>query len=330
MTVIGAALRKEVVDLRKSGKTFREICELTGVGRSRARRILLRSVGSVDRPKGGTYISREELLRRCATGETIYAIAKKLGRKGVSYLYTLKRECDLAEKPIIDEKWQAEIAAYHTGKSRKAIAYTMKVTEGEVGVVFRSQHVEVGKHLQAVHQNTKPRFTLPIEDIHYLREMGNSFSVIARIVGCGSDGAARAHRRFREKLETLPVVAVDFDGVIHSYENGWCDGKITGEIITGFFEWVLQCHDKLHIVIYSCRNSTRHYKRAMAKWILAKWKEWSRENNPNEVPLAVSYSDTKPIATLYIDDRGFQFKGNWSDDNLKPERISEFKTWQNQ
>lgn len=324
---------QEVIDLHNSGKTFKQIKIATGVGRKKAKTLLVERIGYQPvrrRPRENADMVKLQFLR--AAGNSGYSIAKQLGLSS-SYVYRRFRELDyLKSLPASHDAWDSEIEAYHNGKTREEIAASMNTSIHEVGLIFRFRQVDPAQHLAHWHKNKPPRYTLPIEEIHYLREMGNSWTTIARLTKSSVTGVRLARGRLKEQLDKLPVVAVDFDGVIHSYENGWCGGKITGRVVAGFFEWLLQCYNKLHIVIYSCRNATRIHMRAMARWIRAEWKTWSsvEGNNPQNVPLCVSYSDSKPIAVRYIDDRGFHFTGNWQDENLRPQALAQFKTWNEQ
>lgn len=94
------------------------------------------------------------------------------------------------------------------------------------------------------------------------------------------------------------VIALDFDGVLHSYRQ-WkgeglenMDGPVRGA--RQFLEmmkvkgWV--------VVIYSTRK-----RRDIELWL----KKWEMDMLVDEI------SETKPMALLYVDDRGMRFDGDW-------------------
>lgn len=124
-----------------------------------------------------------------------------------------------------------------------------------------------------------------------------------------------------------PILCLDFDGVIHSYENGWQNGLIYGDVTPGFFEWLELARFLFKIVIYSSRSKTNEGVKAMSLWLHEKRNAWVKaggQRHPTE-PLEIEFAHEKPPAFLTIDDRAVQFNGNW--DLFDPHQLRKFKPW---
>jgi len=124
-----------------------------------------------------------------------------------------------------------------------------------------------------------------------------------------------------------PILCLDFDGVIHSYEKGWQGGEIYGTTTPGFWEWAEQAARYFKLVIYSSRSKTDDGIIAMSMWMHKERKKW-RESGGVSVdsePLSYEFAHEKPPAFLTIDDRGMTFNGNWGD--FDPEMLRQFKPW---
>lgn len=103
------------------------------------------------------------------------------------------------------------------------------------------------------------------------------------------------------------TIAVDFDGVIHRYSKGWCDGTV-------YDVPMLLAHESLaqlvklgyRVVIFTTRlnpeipnQDFNLQKSAVISWLDA-----------NSFQLNVHYHDItaqKPIAKVYVDDRALHF-----------------------
>jgi hypothetical protein len=118
-----------------------------------------------------------------------------------------------------------------------------------------------------------------------------------------------------------PTICVDFDGVIHSYERGWQNGVIYGEVVPGFFEWAEQAQKQFNLAIYSSRSSTTEGRLAMGIWLAEKVRAWTGD------PLELTLVAEKPAAWLTIDDRAIRFIGDWSVAELAPDAMRAFKPW---
>lgn len=106
------------------------------------------------------------------------------------------------------------------------------------------------------------------------------------------------------------TVAVDFDGVIHSYSSPWVDAAtIPDPPVDGAIEWLFEMLQKFDVAITSTRNHQPGGIVAMRSWL----KE-NAGNIWNEQPGFRGLEDIefplhKPAALIYLDDRAIRFAG---------------------
>jgi hypothetical protein len=123
-------------------------------------------------------------------------------------------------------------------------------------------------------------------------------------------------------VSNRPIICIDFDGVIHSYERGWQGGVIYGNVTEGFFEWALEAQKHFSLVVYSSRSSNPEGREEMMRWLDVQ----VRKQFPNDIPeLHLEFAHEKPPAFLTIDDRAVTFNGDWS--VLSVEFLKNFKPW---
>lgn len=107
------------------------------------------------------------------------------------------------------------------------------------------------------------------------------------------------------------TIAVDFDGVIHSYENGWQDGTIYGELMPGVVPALTWIMTEQPVFIHTSRRP----------WQVAVWIE-RKTGIPCTCGLSphaqfwnhmgtLLVTDRKLPALAYIDDKGIRFE-NWT------------------
>lgn len=129
------------------------------------------------------------------------------------------------------------------------------------------------------------------------------------------------------------TIAIDFDGVIHRYRNGWFDGTIYDEPRIGAFESIEKLMQKYNVFILSTRSPwqinkwlKKYLYEEMPHPILANqgefltmqkydfsheviWQPWVKFWNKEKV---LGITNRKLPAIAYIDDRSVLFK-NWKD-----------------
>lgn len=117
------------------------------------------------------------------------------------------------------------------------------------------------------------------------------------------------------------TIAIDFDGVIHGYSQGWSDGSIYDPPVEGTKEALENLKSEgYRIYIFTTRTN----------------KIFRKKNDPDQLPLIKEYLEMhrlpydkiwtygKPMADVYLDDRAVPFSGNWSE---AVDQIKNFETW---
>lgn len=128
------------------------------------------------------------------------------------------------------------------------------------------------------------------------------------------------------------TIAVDFDGVIHLYREGWKDGSIYDKCVTGFFKWLFKTDEMFKIVIVSSRLNEAQQEQNMRAWLSLKALEaeaaeeitTEQRQRLHEV---ISFSATKPPAFITIDDRALTFNGDWLSPIYSAVALQYFRPW---
>ena len=108
----------------------------------------------------------------------------------------------------------------------------------------------------------------------------------------------------------LKNIAVDFDGVIHTFDKGWYDGTCYGEPIEGSLEALEKLSEKWNIVIFTAKGRPdRPLVNGMTGIELVE--EWLEKHDVLQYIDYVTWE--KPRAEYYIDDKGLHFNNNWDE-----------------
>lgn len=115
------------------------------------------------------------------------------------------------------------------------------------------------------------------------------------------------------------VVCIDLDGTISHFIK-WVDECTFGDIIPNADFALRELKSKGYVIII---YTTRGDKKVVAKFLNKNNIPFDYINeNPNQPKNAIG---GKPLADIYIDDRGLQFNGDWKE---TLEKILSFKTWE--
>ena len=106
----------------------------------------------------------------------------------------------------------------------------------------------------------------------------------------------------------MSTVCVDFDGVIHGYNNGWQDGSIYDEPLPGAIEALKDLMAQYAVVIFTTRRDTiavgqwlqKHSLDVLFEYNGEAYEFWNKRNT-------ILITNLKLPAVAYIDDRAIRF-----------------------
>ena len=108
----------------------------------------------------------------------------------------------------------------------------------------------------------------------------------------------------------LKNIAVDFDGVIHTFDKGWFDGTCYGKPIEGSLDALEKLSEKWNIVIFTAKGRPDRPLVNGKTGIELVW-EWLEKYDVAKYVDDVTWE--KPRAEYYIDDKGVHFDNNWDE-----------------
>lgn len=134
-----------------------------------------------------------------------------------------------------------------------------------------------------------------------------------------------------------PILCLDFDGVLHSYESGWSKrwfaaARIADGPTSGAMQWLHDAYEggRFRVAVFSSRSKTPWGRWAMRRWLRRHLiAEFGQMAGPNMGPLYLEILDWiewpwfKPAALITLDDRAITFDGTWP----PLDALAGFKPW---
>lgn len=118
------------------------------------------------------------------------------------------------------------------------------------------------------------------------------------------------------KKKFVPILCMDFDGVLHSYKTGWQGPRtIPDPPVPGALAWVVNTvrSGKMRVAVYSSRSRYLFGRWKMKEWIWY-WLQWDvglTKKEAFDILAEISFPNYKPPAMVSIDDRAIRFTGEF-------------------
>ncbi len=122
--------------------------------------------------------------------------------------------------------------------------------------------------------------------------------------------------------QPVPILCIDFDGVLHSYVSGWLGPRnIPDPPVPGAIKWLrsllsdpesISCmaprYLDYNVQIYSSRSRHWFARYYMKSWLMMQFVRAGYDRHCIEL---LKFPKEKPPASILIDDRGFRFEGKF-------------------
>ena len=109
--------------------------------------------------------------------------------------------------------------------------------------------------------------------------------------------------------EDYKNIAIDFDGVVHTFDKGFHDGTCYGEPIEGSLEAIKQLSKKYNVVIFTAKAKP---SRPLVNGKTGSELVYDWLVKHDVMKYVKQITSEKPRSFIYIDDKGYRFE-NWSD-----------------
>ena len=136
-----------------------------------------------------------------------------------------------------------------------------------------------------------------------------------------------------------PILCLDFDGVLHSYESGWQGADVISDPpVPGAMVFLMNARPHFELHVFSSRSNQEGGIEAMQAWLLKHMRqEMSHAMFPDEGPVIdkkaerwvyewIKWPTEKPPAMVTLDDRALTFTGVWP----SPAELKAFRPWNKQ
>jgi hypothetical protein len=131
-----------------------------------------------------------------------------------------------------------------------------------------------------------------------------------------------------------PILCLDFDGVLHSYDSGWRGAIVVSDPpVPGAMAFLFGAIEHFDVQIFSSRSGWAGGVEAMQCWLRNKCLQFLEldqlathaecENMASRLLAAIKWPTEKPPAMVTIDDRALTFRGSWP----TMRELLDFKPW---